>query len=321
MTEKKLLVFHQGALGDLVVAFPSIRNLRNRFSLIHGICRSSLGKLACRAGIFDRAFSIESAVFSTLFAYPFDSKLIDFLKPYDASIWFSFSKDLEAAVRKQTSGSVFRISPRPEPSRRIHVAYHIEKNLLRLGLSDGLLLKKFDAAGRFVEKEAVQVKKSVLSRILLHIGSGSPRKNWPLDRFKAVYDQLRAMDLNPVFLLGPAERHRETDLKGWAYLIPQDLIVLHECLKNADAYIGNDSGVTHLSAYLQLPTVAVFGPSDPLRWHPVGPIVRVVVSNACNDFPCFETGKSHCEDCFEHIPPDSVVSAFLSLFPQDNLGL
>jgi len=315
MTEKKLLVFHQGALGDLVVAFASIRNLRKRFSIIHGICGSSVGELACRIGIFDRAFSIESAAFSTLFTGPFDSKLIDFLDPYDTSIWFSFSKDLETAVRNQTSGSVFRISPRPGPSRRIHVAFHIEQKLTAMGLSDGVLLKGFDDAGRFVQKDVVQEITRAHSRILLHIGSGSPRKNWPLDRFKAVYDQLRAMGLNPAFLLGPAERHRETELEGRACLIPQDLIALHDGLKNADAYIGNDSGVTHFSAYLQLPTVAVFGPSDPLRWHPIGPFVRVVVSNACNDIPCFENGPWHCEDCMGGIRPDSIMSAFLSLFP------
>jgi ADP-heptose:LPS heptosyltransferase len=42
------------------------------------------------------------------------------------------------------------------------------------------------------------------------------------------------------------------------------------------ATVGNDSGPTHLAAVVGCPTVAVFGPTDPMLWAPVGPHVRVV---------------------------------------------
>ncbi len=48
--------------------------------------------------------------------------------------------------------------------------------------------------------------------------------------------------------------------------------VLSECA----LYVGNDSGITHLAAGLGVPTVAVFGPTDPAVWRPLGPRVRVV---------------------------------------------
>lgn len=302
----------------MVVAFSAIQSLRKRYSRIHGICQGAVGELACRLGIFDRAFSIESAIFSTLFAHSFDSRLIEFLKCYDILLCFSFSKDLEAAVRKQTPGAVFRITPRPRPSRRMHVAYHIEENLLAMGLSEGALLRQFDEEGRFVGTGAVPIKKSNPIRVLLHIGSGSPRKNWPLDHFKAVYRELIAKNMKPAFLLGPAERHRKAELKRFECRIPKDLIALHELLQNADGYIGNDSGVTHLSAFLKIPTVAVFGPSDSVRWHPIGPYVRVLVSEKCPKIPCFETQTSPCNDCLADVPPDSAISALLGLFSREN---
>jgi ADP-heptose:LPS heptosyltransferase len=52
--------------------------------------------------------------------------------------------------------------------------------------------------------------------------------------------------------------------------------VLGATLARAAAYVGNDSGVTHLAAAWGAPTVALFGPTDPAVWSPVGPRVTIV---------------------------------------------
>ncbi len=44
----------------------------------------------------------------------------------------------------------------------------------------------------------------------------------------------------------------------------------------ADVYVGNDSGPSHLAAALGVPTLAVFGPTDPGSWRPLGVDVEVV---------------------------------------------
>ncbi|NDE07877.1 MAG: hypothetical protein EBZ89_10905, partial [Chloroflexi bacterium] len=44
---------------------------------------------------------------------------------------------------------------------------------------------------------------------------------------------------------------------------------------NASGVIANDSGIAHLAAGLGVPTVAIFGPTDPAVWRPRGPNVRV----------------------------------------------
>jgi heptosyltransferase III len=310
----RLLVFHQGALGDLVVAFRAIRNLRKRFSVIHGICQSSIGALACRLGIFDRFFSIESALFSTLFSDQPDAVIQSFLEAYTVSIWFSYSKDLETVVRKTAPGRAVLIAPRPDPFERIHVACHIERSLMEAGLSDGELLQEFDENGQYIGKPVIRKKRSGPLRALLHIGSGSPRKNWPLASFQSVYRRLSDMGMHPAFLLGPAEHHTADELKNFECRLPRDLTALYDLFRQADGYIGSDSGVTHLSAYLQIPTVAVFGPSDPLRWHPMGSSVQVVASEACTYSPCFETEKRYCRDCLKQIPPEMVITGFLNLF-------
>jgi len=52
-----------------------------------------------------------------------------------------------------------------------------------------------------------------------------------------------------------------------------------ELLSCADAFLGNDSGITHLAAALGVKTLAIFGPTNPDIYRPVGPAVKVVVSS------------------------------------------
>ena len=54
------------------------------------------------------------------------------------------------------------------------------------------------------------------------------------------------------------------------------LVELATVLSACRAFIGNDSGVTHIAAAVGLPTIALFGPSDADRWGPRGPHVSVI---------------------------------------------
>jgi len=100
----------------------------------------------------------------------------------------------------------------------------------------------------------------------IHPFSGSPRKNWPLDRYREIAQRLQM----PVqWCAGPEESLHDAvrmdnlwDLACW--------------LAAARLYIGNDSGITHLAAAVGTPSVAIFGPTDPAIWAPRGDNVRVI---------------------------------------------
>jgi ADP-heptose:LPS heptosyltransferase len=47
-------------------------------------------------------------------------------------------------------------------------------------------------------------------------------------------------------------------------------------LAAAQVYIGNDSGIAHLAAAVETPSVVLFGPTDPRIWAPRGRNVIVV---------------------------------------------
>jgi len=92
----------------------------------------------------------------------------------------------------------------------------------------------------------------------IHPFSGSARKNWPLERFRAVAERLGC----PVqWIAGP-----EHPLEG--AVRHDDLYDLACWLSTARVYIGNDSGITHLAAAVGVPVVAIFLTTDPAIWAP-----------------------------------------------------
>ena len=106
----------------------------------------------------------------------------------------------------------------------------------------------------------IQVPVVPRTRKLVHPFSGSPRKDWPLERWDAL-----AQRLDAEFAIG---RDRQP--------LFDDLYELACWLASAEVYVGNDSGVTHLAAAVGTPVVALFGPTDPDVWAPRGDRVVII---------------------------------------------
>lgn len=159
------------------------------------------------------------------------------------------------------------------------------------------------------------------SEILLHPGSGDPRKNLPEATWTEVLRELtRRTNLPGVLVLGPVEQER-----GGAGALGRAVEGVRTCstlaellaaLSRARLFLGNDSGATHLAAALGIPTVAVFGPSDPRLWKPLGPRVRVVhAGRSCA--PCSAGEPIGCREpaCWEDLPARAIVAAAIDLLP------
>jgi ADP-heptose:LPS heptosyltransferase len=118
----------------------------------------------------------------------------------------------------------------------------------------------------------------------------------------ATIRRLHEMELTPLIVGGPADdeimkRLAEQGLDDVPVLQHPPLETLAGVLVHACVFLGHDSGVTHLAAALQVPTVALFGPTDPLQWAPRGGHVFIVRGGlctcrdqaqvrACSDRPC-----------------------------------
>ncbi len=308
--KNSILAIHPGALGDVVLSFFSIERLAGCFSSVHLACQGEIGRIARRLGIADRSFALESALFTGFYGPP-SPRFSAWLADFDTILLFSISEELEKRLRAQASANVVRILPRPDPKVRIHVADHLAAGLVRSGLikDPGRGAARLSAAG-FADRRD---KSADFTKILIHPGAGSRKKRWPMPRFFELAQRLEAAGLSPRFLLGPAE----TDLAALIgreekpLTIVEDAASLLECLQKAGSLVGNDSGVSHLAAFVGLSTVAVFGPSDPVRWAPKGRAAVSVFAGGIDCPPCVETPDHDCRHrrCLEAVTVKAVVDA------------
>ena len=118
--------------------------------------------------------------------------------------------------------------------------------------------------------------------LALHPGSGSPRKNWPAERFLELGERVRPRE--PWLVVsGPADRDAMRPFRSRPDALVAERVpvrVLGALLADAGTFVGNDSGVSHLAAAWGAPTVALFGPTDAAVWAPDGERVRTVQSSS-----------------------------------------
>jgi ADP-heptose:LPS heptosyltransferase len=148
------------------------------------------------------------------------------------------------------------------PSDATHCAVHLLHSLAPLGID-----LSFD-------DHAFELRPMVSDEILVHPGSGSPAKNWPVERFAEV---IGALPVPIGLILGEADETADAMLdKAYPRLCRRPLGVLAERLAGCRAYLGNDSGISHLAGLSGARTVVMFGPTDPRVWRPLGPRVSVL---------------------------------------------
>ena len=138
-------------------------------------------------------------------------------------------------------------------------------------------------------------------------GANWPPKTWPAARFAELIAQVSDRFDGVVLLGGPDDRER-CEAIGLTLTLPSvdlagrtDLLQAAAVLGRCRAFVGNDSGLGHMAAAVGLPTVTVFGPGRPERYHPWGPcsIWRVSETGHIEDLAAAPVAAALCEllDC------------------------
>ncbi len=298
-----LLLLHQGALGDLVCLFPLIAALHRRFRPLELIAQGALCRLALAEGLVDRAYAVESAWTARLFSENPGKRLRAWVAGFTRLLAFSASPRLLAPLSRLCGGKLLSVAPKPPAGAAVHVTDHARERLI----AAGLLADEETPAG-----SSPAGPERLRERLWIHPGAGSRRKRWPLDRFLAVAERLRERGTQPVFLAGPAEEDLVPSLRAAGHAVerPGDLPALAACLRRGGAYLGCDSGPSHLAAWCGIPSAVLFGPSDPVRWAPRGRSVRIL-RPALPCRPCFETEPGNCDapDCLLAVTPEEALAA------------
>ena len=275
---KRVLVIFPGALGDFVCVLPAIEALamRHRGRAIELMARTELARLAAGRTAVARGHSIDAPHVSALFSESNDCG--KFFAGYERIYSFFASDDtnfrmrLVAAARGEVSFHPFR--PLDDGSHEPHIAAAYLRSIGELDapLSHPRIEPNRDDL-RAAADAIAKARCNLSTLIAMFPGSGSPTKNWPLDKFVALA-RILSERLNVVFILGPAESAMEKTLHEHELPVLKDLDLgtVAGIARLASGFVGNDSGVSHLAAAADAPGVVIFGPSDPSRWRPLGRI-------------------------------------------------
>jgi heptosyltransferase-2 len=136
---------------------------------------------------------------------------------------------------------------------------------------------------------------------LIHSGAGQPVRVWALERYQAVAKRLRAAGYVVRVACDPDQRdwwlrHGETDVRT-----PRNVRELMSLIDNANSFLGNDSGPSHLAAICGVPTFTFFGPQLPEWFAPIHPEAEVLEGKACPYKPCSDYCRFPVPHCIQGI--------------------
>lgn len=244
-----------GGIGDFIVSLPALECLQADFTEVWTApANVPLARFA------HAARAIQQTGLDLLGVTEPPAKLIEELRSFDSIVsWYGANRP-EFRELALGMGLPFTFFPAlPPEGTGMHATdfYLSQARMLGNAASDGI--PRIDCPREHEEGEAFAV---------IHPFSGSPRKNWPLERFRELARKLERQ--MPVRWCAGAE---DPPLDGAVRF--DDLYELACWLARASLYVGNDSGITHLAAAVGTPVLALFGPTDPAVWAPRGSNVRV----------------------------------------------
>lgn len=268
----RVLVIRGGAIGDFILTLPVMRLLRDMIPNCHLEVMGylSIATLAQAAGLADSVRSLDHRTMAALFAKnaPIDEALSEHLKSFNLIVSYLFDPDghFRASMERIGVKTLIECSHRVQPDQG-HASRQLAKPLEKLAM---FLEDSHLQTAHFERREVIP------GRIAIHVGSGSEKKNWPLERWLALADDFP--DHEVIFVTGEAEQERGMLIENRPSWHSLPLPELANRLSTCAAFFGHDSGISHLAAACGVPSLLLFGPTDPAVWAPPQPWVTILRS-------------------------------------------
>jgi len=150
--------------------------------------------------------------------------------------------------------------------RTVHTAEHMASAFFALGVP----LQQVPRAQLFAGDSPVMGRYAVI-----HPFASTPEKQWRVERFCEVARYLNLWNITPVFLAGPKD-----DVSQFSahQVMKGSLSEAMALLSKAAVFVGNDSGPAHMAAAFAVPSVVLFGASNPAIWGPWRTESEIVVA-------------------------------------------
>ena len=291
---ENILIMRGGALGDFVLTVPLLRCVRGAFpqARVKLAGHPEIAQLAVEEGLVDSVERVDSAAFSALFSdspAPGES-IAAYLGRFSRviAVWRDPEGRLLRALGRAGARDVLHVRPIPPEAGGVHAIDYMLSQIpddWRAGPRRPAVAPPFGRRRRARAFLRDELKLGRALVVAIHPGSGGRgrNRNWPPGRFAEVAEALRRHGGWECFVIrGPADDEAVAQmlhaLGGGGVPVAGQLTVadLAAVLAEADAFVGNDSGVTHLAAAVGTRTVAVFGATDSALWAPRGRDVRLL---------------------------------------------
>jgi heptosyltransferase-2 len=284
MPEKqgKILVIRGGAIGDFILTLPAIAALRETFPQTHLelLGYPKVAELARAGGLIDGFRSIEAGPLARFFAR--NAKLDEEWSAYFDSfnVIFSYLYDpdeiFQTNIGRASKAQFIQGQHRPNETDDLHATAVFLKPLERFAIYNANPVPKLSFP-----------KALAGNWLAVHPGSGSEKKNWPHEKWNTLLSAVLAnTEANILLISGEAEEERVAQTARTfpsericlAHNLP--LVELASFLSGCKAFVGHDSGITHIAAALRIPAVVLWGPSSENIWRPLGPDIDILKGRA-----------------------------------------
>ena len=302
--QRRFLIISTTGLGDTLWGTPAIKALRETYPTSYiGILTSPIGKEILQHNRhIDELFTIADPVFFSLFPLYLQLKK----KRITDVILFHTSQrpilplaaTLGATQIIGTEGlhkGLDHLLTRPIPSRSIH---EIKRRLELVGavgaqtqnpaMDLSLSLEDEKLAELFLLQYQLP---SYLPKIALHPGAKDLFKQWPPSLFAQLGNRL-VQELGCQIFVTGTESEKElvesiaAQIKGAIPVTTLKLRPFAAFLKQMKVVVSNDTGPMHVAFAMQIPTVALFAPTDPKLCGPYGIKNAVVIAKQPTCTPC-----------------------------------
>ncbi|HTI69286.1 MAG TPA: glycosyltransferase family 9 protein [Candidatus Limnocylindria bacterium] len=279
---RQILVIRGGAIGDFIVTLPVFAALRTAYpeARLEVVAHPPTAAIALATGLVDRIQALESRALAHFFSEvgELDTGWAKYFGGFDLIVTYLFDPagHFHRNLRRSSAAQIITGPHRPSEPSDFHASLQLLRPLEALLPIDPRRLADL----RFPESSSSH---PTAPNIVIHPGSGSPKKNWPWERWHTLLDRLVAeTDWHFTLLAGEAE--------GWQVDRLHSLLPVHRVsfyrnlplpeiavfLRSARLFLGHDSGITHLSAACGTTTLALWGPTDRTVWQPRGSRVHLL---------------------------------------------
>lgn len=303
---KSVLVVRLSSMGDVIHALPAVSALRAALpdSRIGWVVEERWSELLCARGhsldgplseqrpLADRVHWVRTKQWRKNPLAPATWRdlrgSLGAVRRAQYASAIDFQGAIRSAVIARWSGTreiVGFANPREAPARwfytrsvRTQHTHVIEQNLELAaeftgnGAAHSAILPRDPAAEIWCERYRAENKIGKI--VLLNPGAGWGAKQWPPERYGILARELGRGGFTILVNYGPGEenlaRTVENDSAGAARAVQCSIGELIALTRRASLFVGGDTGPLHLAAALQVPVVAIFGPTDPARNGPFG---------------------------------------------------